>query len=178
MLLEAVDLELDDAAVGTADFLGLEVDGERRVRAAARVVEKLVDVGLGKADRQNAVLEAVVVEDIGERRGDDAADAEIEERPGGMLAGGAAAEVVARDQDLGLLVGLLVEDEVGVFLAVLVIAQLEEQRLAEPGPLDRLQKLLGMIMSVSMLRRGKGAATPVSFVNLSMIVLPAFRPCS
>ena len=94
-------------------------------------------------DRQDAVLEAVVVEDVGERGGDHAADAEVEQRPGRVLARGAAAEVLARHQDLRLAVGRLVEHEVGLLLALLVVAQLVEQVLAEPGALDGLQELLG-----------------------------------
>ena len=68
VLAEGIDLEADDAAVGPADLLALEIDGQRRVGAAARIVDQLVDLLLRQHDRQNAVLEAVVVEDVGERR--------------------------------------------------------------------------------------------------------------
>ena len=94
-------------------------------------------------DRQDAVLEAVVVEDVGEAGRDDAADAEIEQRPGRVLAARAAAEIVAGDQDLRLAVGRLVEDEIRVLRAVVVVAHLGEQALAEAGALDRLQVVLG-----------------------------------
>ncbi len=82
--------------------------------------------------RQDAVLEAVVVEDVGEAGRDHAADAEVEQRPGGMLAARPAAEIVAGDQDLRLAVGRLVEDEIRVFRTVLVVAHLREQ--AAPSP--------------------------------------------
>ena len=94
-------------------------------------------------DRQDAVLEAVVVENIGEAGRDHAAYAEIEQRPGRMLAAGAAAEIVAGDQDLRLAVGRLVEHEVRILGAVLLVAHLGEQPGAEPGALDRLQIILG-----------------------------------
>src|SRR5581483_304632 len=97
MLAESVDLELHAAAIGAGDLLLLEVDREDRVGAARSVVHQLVENVLGDLDRQNAVLEAVVVEDVGEAGGDDAADAEIQERPGRVLAGRAAAEIVAGD---------------------------------------------------------------------------------
>ena len=87
-------------------------------------------------------LEAVVVEDVGEILGDDAADAEIEQCPGGMLAARAAAEVRAGDQDLGVLVGRLVEDEI-LLLAVGRPAHFVEQTVLEAGALDGLQELLG-----------------------------------
>src|SRR5689334_7878135 len=117
MLAEGVDVEMDGAAVGTLDLLLLEIDLDDRVGAAARIVHQLGDDVLRYLDRQDAVLEAVVVEDVGEILGDDAADAEVEQRPGRMLAARAAAEVGAGDDDLGVLVGRLVEDEI-LLLAV------------------------------------------------------------
>ena len=51
-------------------------------------------------DRQQAVLERVVPEDVGERGADHGPEAEAGERPGRVLARGAAAEVVAGEQDL------------------------------------------------------------------------------
>ncbi len=94
-------------------------------------------------DGQNAVLEAVVVEDVGEARGDHAADAEIEQRPGRVLARRTAAEIVARDEDLGLPIGRLVEHEIRVLRTVVAIAHLGEEADAEAGALDGLEVLLG-----------------------------------
>src|SRR6185312_13524378 len=86
MFAELIELELDDAAVRPADFLRREIDGERRVRAALGVVEQFVEIVLRNLDRQNAVLEAVVVENIRERGRDHAADADSQKRTGRMLA--------------------------------------------------------------------------------------------
>ena len=94
-------------------------------------------------DRQDAVLEAIVVEDVGEVGRDHAADAEVEQRPGRVLARRAAAEIVAGDDDRRLSVGGLVENEVGVLGAILAIAHFGEQTRAEAGALDRLEILLG-----------------------------------
>ena len=47
-----------------------------------RFLEEDVDLLLRKDDRQDAVLVAIVVEDVGEARRDHAANAEIQERPG------------------------------------------------------------------------------------------------
>ena len=41
LLAEGIDLELDDPAVGTADLLRRQIDGQRRVRAALGVVLEL-----------------------------------------------------------------------------------------------------------------------------------------
>src|SRR4029078_9165810 len=89
MLAEWIDVELDAAAVGTANLLRLEIDRERGVGAALGIVQQLLEIIRRDADRQDAVLEAVVVEDVGEARRDDAADAEIEQRPRRMLTRGA-----------------------------------------------------------------------------------------
>src|SRR5262249_22112662 len=172
MLAVRVDVELDDAAVGAADLLLREVDRQRGVGAALGVVEQLLQVLGRDLDRQHAVLEAVVVEDVAERGRDHAADAEIHQRPGRVLARRAAAEIVACDQDLGLAIGRLVEDEIGVLAAVVAVAFLREQALAEAGRLIVLRYCLGMIASVSTLIDFIGAATPSSTVNLSMVRTP------
>jgi hypothetical protein len=95
------------------DFLRFQIDGHRGVGAATGVIHQLVEVFLADDDRQNAVLEAVVVEDVGEAGGDHAADAEIEQRPGRVLARGAAAEIVAGDEDLRIAPGRLLSTKSG-----------------------------------------------------------------
>src|SRR6476659_5379590 len=86
VLAARIDLELDDAAVGAADFLLFHIDRQRRIGAALGVVEKLLYVRRRDLHRKNAVLEAVVLENVAERGRDHAGDAEILQRPGRMLA--------------------------------------------------------------------------------------------
>ncbi len=62
-------------------------------------LEQLFDLVLVQHDRQHAVLEAVVVEDIGKAGGDDDAESPILEGPRRVLAAGAAAEIATRQQD-------------------------------------------------------------------------------
>ena len=143
LLARGIDVEMQRAAVRPLDGLGLEIDRDGGVGAALGVVHQQLQLLGRDDDRQDAVLEAVVVEDVGKAGRDDAADAEIEQRPRRVLARRAAAEIVAGDDDLGVAVGRLVEDEIGVLRAVVVVAHLREQRRAEPGPLDRLEVLLG-----------------------------------
>ena len=100
--------------------------------------------GVLHGDGQHAVLEGVVEEDVGEGRGDDALDAEVVERPGGVLARGAAAEVGARaDDDLGGAVRVAVKHERGVLGAIGVVAHLVEEGRSQAGALDGLEELLG-----------------------------------
>jgi hypothetical protein len=114
MLFEGIDIELDDTSIRAADFLLFQIDGDRGVGAATGVIHQLVEVFLADDDRQNAVLEAVVVEDVGEAGGDHAADAEVEKRPWGVLARGAAAEIVACDEDGCIAPCGLIEHEIRV----------------------------------------------------------------
>ena len=119
-----------------------EIDRQGRVGAAVGVVEQLVEIVLGDADRQNAVLEAVVVENIAERGRDHAADAEIEQRPGRVFAARPQPKFRPRPENPGVAVGGLVEDEIRVLAAVVLVALFGEQSLAEPGALDGLEILL------------------------------------
>src|SRR5262249_47660911 len=143
MLAERIDLELHLAAVRTTDLLVHEIDGQRRVGAALGVVEQLVEIFLRHADRQDTVLETVVVEDVAERSREQAAEAETEERPRRVLAARAATEIIACDQDLRIAVGRLVENEVRVLAAVILVALFREKAFAKAGALDGLQILLG-----------------------------------
>src|ERR1051326_3304040 len=93
LFAERIDLELDAAAVGTANFLRFQVDGDAGIGAALGVVHQLVDFGLRQRDRQDAVLETIAIEDVGKAGSDDTADAEIQQRPRRMLARGTAAEI-------------------------------------------------------------------------------------
>ena len=143
MLAENLDVEGGElVALGILDLLVDEVDFD--LAAGARFVGDVAQDGLvGDDDGQHAVLEGVVEEDVSEGGRDNALDAEVEERPGGVLARAAAAEVGARhDEDLRVAVDALVQDEVGVFGAVLV-AELVEEGAAESGALDGLEELLG-----------------------------------
>src|SRR6185437_5120488 len=137
-----VDLELDHAAVRPVDFLLLQIDRERGVGAALGVVEQLLQIVGADSDRQHAVLETVVVEDVTERGRYHAADAKIHQRPGCVLARGAATEIVTGDKDFRLAISRLVEHEIGVLAAVILVAHLGEQAFAEPSALDGLQILL------------------------------------
>ena len=74
----------------------LEIDGDRVV---LRDLDQPVDRLLRQHHRHDAVLEGVAREDVGEARRDHGLDAHVGERPGGMLAARAAAEIVAGDQD-------------------------------------------------------------------------------
>ena len=143
MLLELVDFEVEHLPVRACDRLRRKIDRQPRIGPLAGVVHQRLDRLGRQHDRQDAVLEAVAVEDIGEAGRDDSADAIVQQRPGRVLARAAAAEVLTRDDDLGLAVGGLVQDEVRVLGAVLIITHFLEQVLAQASAVDCFQELLG-----------------------------------
>src|SRR3954447_22500615 len=55
-LARRVDVEGDDAAVGAMDLLRLQVDCQRGVGAATRIVEQLLKIARGNDDRQDAIV--------------------------------------------------------------------------------------------------------------------------
>src|SRR5438477_8268428 len=95
MLAEGIDVEMQAPAVRPGDLLFFQVDLQNGVGTALGIVHQQIDIALRELDRQDAVLETVVVENVGEAGGDDAVDAEIEERPRSMFAARAAAEILA-----------------------------------------------------------------------------------
>ncbi len=141
---EAVDVEAEDQRMLVVfDRAGLKVHGQFAAGVPFGPLEQLLDRLFVQLDRQHAVLEAVVVEDVGEAGGDDRLEPVIGQRPDGMFAAAAAAEIAPRDQDRGPLYVRPVELEVRVGRPVVVKPPVEKQKLAEPRPLDPLQELLG-----------------------------------
>src|SRR6185437_5569124 len=140
VLAERIDFKRNLLPARSNDNLALQIDRYAGVAAELGVLDQGVADLARQADRQDAVLEAVVEENIGEVRRDDAANAEIQQRPGGVLARRAATKVLVRDNDLRLAVRLLVQNEIGVFRTVLVEAQRVEQMDPEAGALDGLEE--------------------------------------
>src|SRR5205823_12844832 len=108
MLAERIDLEAHaERLVGARHRLPLEIDHQPEAGKSVALVEQAIDLRLRKDDREEAILERVGEEDVGERGRDHAAKAVLHQRPRRMLARGAAAEVLARDQDRGAFVARL-----------------------------------------------------------------------
>ena len=82
---------------------------------------------------QQAVLEAVGAEDVGELGADDGLEAEILQRPRRVFARGAAADVAAGDEDRARPALRAVQREVGLRIAGGVVAPVGEQVFAEAG---------------------------------------------
>src|SRR5690606_19194882 len=94
-------------------------------------------------DGQQAVLQRIAAEDVGDLAADHRAQAEVEQRPRRVLARGAAAEVAAGDQDLRVGVLLAVEREAGVRRSVRQAAPVVERVPAEALALGRGEEARG-----------------------------------
>src|SRR5689334_4625438 len=108
VLREAVDRERRGAPVRQRDRLRAEVDAYARAGRG----EELRHRGGLEHDRDEAVLEGVVAEDVGDARRHHRLEPVVDEGPRRVLAGRAAAEVVAGDEDAGALRLRAVQDEV------------------------------------------------------------------
>src|SRR5687768_14044923 len=137
VLAKTGDLEMERLrAIGRGHGLRLQVHHQAKAGKRRAFVEQAIDLGGRQHHRQEAVLERVVEENVGERRRDHAAKAVVHQRPRRVLARGAAAEILAREQDLRSLEARLVEDELRV------LAPGAEQAFGEADALDRSQVLL------------------------------------
>ncbi|MNE39609.1 hypothetical protein D3C80_1335710 [compost metagenome] len=152
MFAKRIDLETQYFAIWAGHCLRLQVDGQLVARVGFDLLEQFIDFFIAEDDRQQAVLEAVVEENVGVARRDDTAETVLFEGPWRMLTARTATEVLAGQQHAGALVTVVVQDEVRVLRALAVVlirltdiqvTPLIEQVGAKAGALDRLEELLG-----------------------------------
>src|SRR4051812_12704758 len=139
------------AAIGIRDRLRAKIDDQLEARKGSDIIEYPVHLRFGQHDRQQSILETIVIENVGVARCNNRAKSVIFQRPRRMLTRRTATEVLSREQNAGALVARLVQNEVRIALARAVIhagfAAIQvtpgiEQVDAEPRTLDRLQELL------------------------------------
>ena len=172
MLTKCIQLEMHLLAVRPRDCLSFEIDRHDCVGAFPGVFHQFVDDFLGQGDRQDAVLETIIVKNVGKAWRNDAADAEIEQRPRGVLAARPAAEIVGADQDLGVAVRRLVKHEIRVLRPVGTKPDFLEQPLRQPGTLngfqiDRRKDLVGIEIDNREWRRDPGQLSKFFHIRLS-----------
>ena len=126
-----------------------------------------------QGDGQDAVLETIVIENIGIAGGDHTGDAKIRDRPGRVFARRSAAKVVARHKNLRLAVLRFVQHEIGNFVAIVVIAHLVKKVHAKARPLDGFQELLGddhIGVDVDQRHGGRDPGEFVEFVHVNELL--------
>src|ERR1022692_2790034 len=82
-------------------------------------------------DRQQRILQRILLEDIGEAGADHRAEAPLRQRPRSVLARAAAAEIVACQQHLRALDLRLVEDEIRIRIPLRIVPPVVEELLVE-----------------------------------------------
>ncbi len=119
-----VKMEADLLVEVEHDALFLQVDGGLQARKTLHHLEDVVDLGLLELHVEQAVLHAIVVEDVGEGRDaflfwrQDRLQSVLGQRPDGVLPRGAAAEVIAGDQYGGAAELRAIHLEIRVWLTV------------------------------------------------------------
>ena len=108
-----------------------------------RLIGQLLAYVDWQANWQDAILVAVVVEDVGETRRDHTSYTLIQQSPGRVLTRRATAEVLARNQDTRRRVFRPVQHEIGPGGAIRERFQLMKQARRQTGAFGRLQELLG-----------------------------------
>jgi len=125
------DFKIVGVAVAVFDGLGGEIDGERIAYFRFGLLEESIHIGFGQDGGEDAVLEAIVVEDVGVAGSDDGAEAVVFDAPGSVFATGAAAEIGAGEEDGGTFVTGEIEDEIGIGFFAGEIAPVVEENAAE-----------------------------------------------
>src|SRR3990167_10881315 len=104
MLAKGVDLKLEYRTRWRRPRLRAEVHAKPVTRRRFRLAKQAIHRVALQHDRQQTILEAVVVENIGVAGRNDNPEPVIHERPRGMFARGTTTEIVEREQDLRALV--------------------------------------------------------------------------
>ena len=136
-----IDFKCMGLAVRGGNRLCLKIYREDMVRPAC-LFGQLVDNFQRQDDREDAILVAIIIEDIGIRRGDDACDALIIERPWSVFARRPTTEILPGNQDAGIRVGLLVQDKIRIGRAIGFGLHLMEEADREASARRGLQELL------------------------------------
>src|ERR1700757_468852 len=138
MSYKLIDGKLGAESLLIADFTLFQIDGDLVVVNLLSAAHDRGEFVIGEVNREEPVLGAVVGKDVGERRRDDSAESEVGEGPDGVLARRSAAEILSRDENAGAFVARLVQNEVGILLAIRAEAPVVEHKLAKAGLLDPL----------------------------------------
>src|SRR3989338_7765140 len=188
MFTKRLHLEIIHRPVRRGDALSLQVDLQTIARRNLHRLEQRIHLFRSQADRQQAVLEAIIEKDVGETRRDDGAETVIFQRPRRMLARTAAAEIFARQQYLRALIARLVQHKIRIQwtlavvharLAVIQITPFVERIRAEAGTLDRLQELLGndrIGIDIGAIQRRDQAVEQGKFLHYLFAAFSSFSP--
>src|SRR6478672_6115435 len=122
-----IDVEAIGHPVWRCHGLSGQVDTDLIALFPHNIVKQRLYLVRFQHDRQHTVLKAVVVENVGKARRDEAAKALIEERPRRVFPRGAAAKVIAGQENGGLPIAWLVQEKVRILRSILFLPPIEKQ---------------------------------------------------
>ena len=111
--------------------MGGKIDLNLGLRVCLYGSEEVGEEGVRNDYGKDAIVQFVLLMDVGKEAGDDDPEAIASDSPCGMLSARAATEVAASDEDAGAGVGGIVEHEGGDGLALLVVAPIVKEIVAE-----------------------------------------------
>ena len=94
-----VDLEGSGKSMPVVHLALFEIDGDFVIGDFPRFARDLAHIRFAERNCKHAIFQAIVSENVGERRSNYHPEPEAGKRPDGMLAGRSTAEVLPRDQD-------------------------------------------------------------------------------
>ena len=114
MACERLDRKLHRAARGQRQARGLKID----IDLGARMLEQPLRGRFVHHNGQQAVLQGIAAENIGDLGADDCAKSVIKERPGRVLARGSAAKIASGHQDFRAAGFGPIQDEIRIRRAI------------------------------------------------------------
>src|SRR5690606_5738425 len=151
MFAESIYFKREGASSRANHYLLLKVDQQLVSHACFHLIKQGIDFFCIQYDRQNAVLEAIVIENISIAWRNNAAKTIIQERPRRMFATRTTTKVLTRQQNARALIAWLIQHKVRIQGATCVvptrftlveIAPFIEGIRAKAGTLDRFKELL------------------------------------
>src|SRR4051794_13300881 len=130
ILAQRADVETVSVPVRRDYRLVRQIDGDLGAGLFAQLPPEIMDHRFRQRDRDDAVLDAVPLEDLAEAHADQRLQPKIHHRESRALARRAATEVLIGDENFRVAIGRLVGREIGAGLALVVETQVVEERLA------------------------------------------------
>ncbi|MNY48289.1 hypothetical protein D3C86_1836120 [compost metagenome] len=126
-----IQIKLNFKSIIICKLLVLKIDIQLVPIVLRCTLEQIFNLLFRQFDRQNAVFETVVVENVCIGRRDDYAESEILNRPRRVLTGGSASEVCSGNQNGSSLITILVQRETLNYVTCFVPSPFEEKELSE-----------------------------------------------
>jgi len=140
---EWVDIESIGQAGIVGDDLVCEIDRKAVAVLGLDAAKKLVHRAVFQSDGKDAILETVVIEDVGIAWREDGSEAVVENGPRCVLTARAAAKVGAREKDACASIARVVQDKFGIGFLAILVAPIVEKNAAVALACLKLQELLG-----------------------------------